>query len=807
MKKLFLLFTVLCSTAGSSAQPVFEAPKESNGTETYEYYLVNSRNSDYYVTTTTGVNGGAQQLGSANSFNANKVKVRFKLKADGKLYATNVGETELIVGYTGTGEAANSVRLFASDNSYTWNIEEVADQQNVYTINAGESTNSWNMHGGAGNNIGLYRGTDGGSTWYFEKVETVSATVNYYDGEEQFSTKTISVAKGYDLQPYEIPAPYFFVNESLAESIAPTENFECRVNCTPNFPFEFVTIEDGQFTNDAFYTLTIENQGTRPVVYVGEGSSPVHTKIGTQVLTKGNLWAIKHVGGYKVEIYNLAVGASSPMKAKSKNDVAVSFNTTDANYVSQFVIMKNGDGCVFHCTPGDRDLNACINVSAANTGLGTWGNGHNDAGSTFYLKSLVDYLEAYIEQEELTLDASYSSDDYAYTSTMQIPSDLKTAIDNYNSAQNGETTVALIDAITANPEYQPGYPNNLSSDKFYQLISYNDINCKGKAVYSISGCGKDGGKGKHFDRQLFIETQVGQQSIAETAFTFTEVSGGYKITHANSDYYFAYMSAFNDMQNPDLPIASYGTMVLENQRGKSNVWSIRGSDNTEKYFHCGTGNQNTIVRQQSPATNDGNLWLIKEIKNIPVTVGEAKWATLCLPMAVVVPNDATLKVYYVAAVESNNLILEEVAAGTVLAKKQPVLLYSTSENTSDTYNFAVTTEEGTTLANNILTGSTARRGLFSTEASEYYALGMKEETVGFYPSLSEKIAANKAYILNSSLPSLSRGFYFSFGNETGIEQVDVEEKDVIYYDLKGRQVFYPSKGVFITNTGKKVFIK
>ena len=139
-------------------------PEVSTATETYEYYLMNYRDQAYFVTTTTGLAGGAQQLGSANAFDDTKAKVAFKLTADNKLYSTNTG-TELILGYTTTGEAANSVQLFAADNSYTWKVE--ASTNGGYTLSAGDGNNSWNMHGGAGANIGLYRKTDGGSNWVF----------------------------------------------------------------------------------------------------------------------------------------------------------------------------------------------------------------------------------------------------------------------------------------------------------------------------------------------------------------------------------------------------------------------------------------------------------------------------------------------------------------------------------------------------------------------------------------------------------------------------------------------------------------
>jgi hypothetical protein len=41
---------------------------------------------------------------------------------------------------------------------------------------------------------------------------------------------------------------------------------------------------------------------------------------------------------------------------------------------------------------------------------------------------------------------------------------------------------------------------------------------------------------------------------------------------------------------------------------------------------------------------------------------------------------------------------------------------------------------------------------------------------------------------------------------SGIQQIKVGRNDNIYYDLSGRRVLYPRKGLYIVN-GKKVVIK
>ena len=78
--------------------------------------------------------------------------------------------------------------------------------------------------------------------------------------------------------------------------------------------------------------------------------------------------------------------------------------------------------------------------------------------------------------------------------------------------------------------------------------------------------------------------------------------------------------------------------------------------------------------------------------------------------------------------------------------------------------------------------------------------------VGFYKlSATATIGANKAYLMYSG-PSLARG-YFGFDETTGIEMptAEVIDTDGVVFDLQGRRVAQPTKGLYIVN-GKKVFI-
>lgn len=86
-----------------------------------------------------------------------------------------------------------------------------------------------------------------------------------------------------------------------------------------------------------------------------------------------------------------------------------------------------------------------------------------------------------------------------------------------------------------------------------------------------------------------------------------------------------------------------------------------------------------------------------------------------------------------------------------------------------------------------------------------YVLNNDTYGVGFYKLQSDgTIGANKAYLTYSGGGAAATRGYFLFDEATGIEMPTVEDNaDAVVYDLQGRRVAQPTKGLYIVN-GKKV---
>ena len=194
------------------------------------------------------------------------------------------------------------------------------------------------------------------------------------------------------------------------------------------------------------------------------------------------------------------------------------------------------------------------------------------------------------------------------------------------------------------------------------------------------------------------------------------------------------------------------------------------------------------------------------VKNITVydvivskTITSAGWATYCSPYALDFSSSITnlTKAYLVTGASGSTLTLSEIT-GTIPANTGVLL------EGEGTVSIPVVASSSTDVSANKLVGVTSNT-VIAAEAG--YVL-MGSPTLGFY--LNNKaftVGANTAYLPASF--AAARAFYL-FGDDevTGVNEV-IEVKEVnddSFYDLQGRCVAQPQKGLYIVN-GKKVVIK
>ena len=80
--------------------------------------------------------------------------------------------------------------------------------------------------------------------------------------------------------------------------------------------------------------------------------------------------------------------------------------------------------------------------------------------------------------------------------------------------------------------------------------------------------------------------------------------------------------------------------------------------------------------------------------------------------------------------------------------------------------------------------------------------------MGFFLSTGTQVPANKAYLLRSRIAgSAANGLYFDF-TETSISNIQSDRlAGQKLYDLQGRRVISPTRGIYVTEKGERIFIK
>ena len=211
------------------------------------------------------------------------------------------------------------------------------------------------------------------------------------------------------------------------------------------------------------------------------------------------------------------------------------------------------------------------------------------------------------------------------------------------------------------------------------------------------------------------------------------------------------------------------------------------------------------------------------------------WATFSNPtndVTLSVPSDRTLNVYN-ATVSGGKMTLTE--RNNQVAKEEGVLLKTDGEYVNAKANETNDLTKASPDENHLVATPAVAQTVTAETGCKLYRLTYKnatnKERLGFYLSVDKannssdgtslKATPGKAYLKVSeneakdpSSASLARSFVFGGGNETtGIEGITIMGTDVQrhgtiegIFDLQGRKISNPTKGIYIKNN-KKVIIK
>lgn len=460
--------------------------------------------------------------------------------------------------------------------------------------------------------------------------------------------------------------------------------------------------------------------------------------------------------------------------------------------------------------------NDAVEISNGNhTGryLSAWKNAssHNDPGSTFTPTSVEDILAiGSAAFDKKTPERSYTEDGVLNKGCYDAAAQKSVRAASTFAEMEKRVNAAAVNVSPEEGAYylirnvrEGDYGTNENKKKY---LTTAEITCdtNGDVQASVNG-------------DLGIKRLGGNSAFVPRLWKFEKTADGkYNLLNANTNSYVSVASMLTkDNQGQKDAYEIYTTEdVFDNGYNATNdntTMFVMSSSNSkgDKLLNADGGyNSDTSegVGTWSGNEDAGNYWQFIKVTEIPLTIVANDYTTLCLPFNVQLPENSAVKAYYASQAAGDVLKLEEITNGIIPAN-EGVILHNTSEAEAANINLTITTGEAT-LTGNKLKGVTAKREGY--DALSNYVLATKNGATGFYKANFTAITANKAYLPVTNVQNAQGVMMaFSFGDEvTGIDNVNAAAPAAKkYYDLQGRRVLYPAKGIFVTEDGQKVLFK
>lgn len=633
----------------------------------------------------------------------------------------------------------------------------------------------------------------GGVQMEFFKVSGyTSITYNYLYNGQVVGSETLHAYVGSEFpSPTTLPA---FVTGKIPEGTVTAGTTEYSVDCTWDGPFaisesvqnatwyavglhtapyylhntegaESMTLAAEQQTIDA---STIEAFDAQMWCFVGnpfDGFKIYNKAAGEDMILSSSTTMSGNNGGSTYPI--LMDEASLPEGNNTTWDVTPSTNISGINgfYIAQHGITANKmnlrDGKLAYWTGGADDGSTfrVLNLHALyNAELGTYVSvSQSHQGYVGALKSEI------IEQYQSTIDAlaAGTSSPEAYVTL-------------YNAFNKPESTIALTDG------------------------GYYRLHCapvRGNYVLSVDA------------ENMGLKSAAPSTSDASQIWKAVRTDDGkYKLMAQG--YAIGGDNSLSLVDETEAATFYFGKNLTRDSQGDSHIiWffdtTSSESNNTSKSaLNVDQSGNITLL----PNNYGASAWMVEEVTSLDVamnTVGDETWATLYLPFSVTIPTGLTA--YTGTQKDENTVQLTAIEGGVIPAQTGVVL-----KGTATTCPLTLTNDAVAPVEGNIFTGTCLPISVKQETLENYYVLSTLQGVIGLYwpQEGTTELAANKAFIEKPEAAGAA-GYRFVFGDNTtvGIDGVTLGQPDnTPYYDLSGRRIAQPAKGIYIHN-GKKVFIK
>lgn len=715
------------------------------------------------------------------------------------------------------GATATSTPASFVIQNHTTDANPTTKADGQFVIKNENGNLSFDMGGDDTNQFCGWEGT-GKNCWYkivpVEVSTTKAYSVPYVTTNDEGGTvafmsgrRTLTEGETFATITPAILPYYYSISSDQTNYVVGTDNckFTYKLSKTGEAPVEFSTDN-----NKVWYTLKTRNSDGNYLVrqadnIIRSGGNDGVSKYDATCITSldlldGGLWAFVE-DGVAVKLLNKQNGKY--LRVNGENNQA-NFNGDASKFYFQKITPKDGFTADFSLQYAATSFLGDHSTYNNTPLLATYKNAeaYKDNGSAFIAKKIdlnsdADFLALAKGIVTDELNAATASEDSGDELVAQTAAALSTAKTTVASATNYDAIVAAHTAAIS-------YPGNVDANAYYQIIAQNVPTGKAyisseSMVVNKNGALEAGAAGSRIIRR----TQASDALIPQMWQLVANADGSYKIKNANTNCCIG--QVVSNGTGVEMPINNNGAgdYVITKGRAANNFILKNGSHMLNAF----QGNTNTIIADYNGNHSDdtGSNWVIKKVTTVPVSITDAKYATVAFPFATKVAT-AGVKAYYATGAADGMITLVEYPEGIIPAN-QGALLYNEAGTT--TANLEIVTTEKTVEGNKLMP-ATAKRSGFA--ANETYVLAKNAANeAAFLKNGLTVVPANKAYIAAETIPADNNGsnvLNFNFGQVTGINGVVAADKaGVQYFDLQGRRVLYPAHGIFVTNTGKKVFVK
>lgn len=545
-------------------------------------------------------------------------------------------------------------------------------------------------------------------------------------------------------------------------------------------PFETSTVVNGDFgENTSWYLIGI---GSNTYWKYAPTSTYVQAVTTCNPADDNYLWCVTGNPEDGFHFYNRAAGADKLLEVTENAGASMnSLSESDAkcSFALENSTTTSGSPCL-RMIGGTQFITATAGGDAGHYKLGTGSN--KTAMATNSLTQVA--AKAYS-----TIAEAVATTGYVGSYTAQQIALMNSAYNHYLTAKNEGNFTEMVTTVFSQT------PIAFDVNKYYRLVNVaypnRAMTYNGTGPYALS-----------YDVQKPIPAQIWkfEKGAGASTYYLRNVSCG------------LYMGTITQSTLVPMSSSKVSYVMLPNS-SDSRQWCFYKSGNTSgnTALHAASSQSYMVVGWNSSETP--TWWMLSQADDVveitpagneTVTLGEFydTWCGSTGPYSYKLPSGFTA--YTVDDVD--DVSVKALSTGTILPAATPII-YKGTIGTS--YVLLATTETGSINGNNRLKGTTEEMSLSTTHPANLLTYPANSNQPSFVLTQSGTLMAGKAY-LDAYVFQSSRLEIFFDGVPLAIHPVTAGQQEgdneESYYDLTGRRVTHPTKGLYIKK-GKKIWIK